>query len=173
MKLNELKPPQGARHSRKRLGCGTGSGHGKTAGKGHKGQKARAGGFVRLGPGDRFGEHGRRVPQRSKRAQERVRDKREKLVDLQPAARSRVRNEPVVGHNPQAGLHGGFADHRIHLARHEARAGLIEGQRQLAQQGIDIERELYLFLMVLYFAFSSLLSYGGRRLEQSMGLGSR
>jgi len=49
MKLNELKPPQGARHSRKRLGCGTGSGHGKTAGKGHKGQKARAGGFVRPG----------------------------------------------------------------------------------------------------------------------------
>jgi len=38
---------------------------------------------------------------------------------------------------------------------------------------LELERELYLFLMVLYFAFSSLLSYGGRRLEQSMGLGSR
>ena len=38
---------------------------------------------------------------------------------------------------------------------------------------LGLERELYLFLMVLYFAFSSLLSYGGRRLEQSMGLGSR
>ena len=49
MKLNELRPPKGARKAPKRLGCGTGSGHGKTAGKGHKGQKARAGGFVRPG----------------------------------------------------------------------------------------------------------------------------
>src|SRR5690606_25952574 len=38
---------------------------------------------------------------------------------------------------------------------------------------LGLERELYLFLMVLYFAFSSLLSYGGRRLEQSMGMGCR
>lgn len=49
MKLNELKPAKGARHARKRLGCGTGSGHGKTSGRGHKGQKARSGGFVRPG----------------------------------------------------------------------------------------------------------------------------
>ncbi len=49
MKLNELQPPKHARHARKRLGCGTGSGHGKTSGRGHKGQKARAGGFVRPG----------------------------------------------------------------------------------------------------------------------------
>ncbi len=47
--LNELKPVSGARHSRKRLGRGTGSGQGKTAGKGNKGQNARSGGGVRLG----------------------------------------------------------------------------------------------------------------------------
>jgi len=47
--LNELKPVPGARHSRKRLGRGTGSGHGKTAGKGNKGQNARSGGGVRPG----------------------------------------------------------------------------------------------------------------------------
>lgn len=44
MKLNELKPPAGSKHARKRVGRGIGSGHGKTSGKGHKGQLARAGG---------------------------------------------------------------------------------------------------------------------------------
>lgn len=47
--LSELKPVDGARHSRKRLGRGTGSGHGKTSGRGTKGQNARSGGGVRLG----------------------------------------------------------------------------------------------------------------------------
>ena len=47
--LNELKPNAGARHSKKRLGRGIGSGTGKTAGKGTKGQNARSGGGVRPG----------------------------------------------------------------------------------------------------------------------------
>jgi len=42
-------PHPGARHRRKRVGCGESSGHGKTSGKGHKGQKARSGGSIRLG----------------------------------------------------------------------------------------------------------------------------
>ncbi len=46
MKLNELRPPAGARRKKKRIGCGPGSGHGKTATKGHKGQNSRAGGGV-------------------------------------------------------------------------------------------------------------------------------
>ncbi|MDQ0360046.1 50S ribosomal protein L15 [Breznakia pachnodae] len=49
MKLHEMKYNEGARKSRKRLGRGHGSGTGKTAGKGHKGQNARSGGGVRLG----------------------------------------------------------------------------------------------------------------------------
>lgn len=44
MRLNELSPAKGARKKEKRIGRGTGSGHGKTATKGHKGQNARAGG---------------------------------------------------------------------------------------------------------------------------------
>ena len=44
MKLSELKPAPGAKHARKRVGRGTGSGLGKTSGRGHKGQKARSGG---------------------------------------------------------------------------------------------------------------------------------
>lgn len=49
MNLHELKPAEGARKSRKRIGRGIGSGFGKTSGKGHKGQNARSGGGVRLG----------------------------------------------------------------------------------------------------------------------------
>ena len=49
MNLNELKYNKGARHTTKRLGRGQGSGQGKTAGKGHKGQNARSGGGVAIG----------------------------------------------------------------------------------------------------------------------------
>ena len=49
MKLHELAPAPGSRQTRKRIGRGIGSGTGKTAGKGHKGQNARSGGGVRLG----------------------------------------------------------------------------------------------------------------------------
>ncbi|MEH7352508.1 50S ribosomal protein L15 [Neobacillus drentensis] len=49
MKLHELQPAEGSRQERKRLGRGIGSGQGKTAGKGHKGQNARSGGGVRPG----------------------------------------------------------------------------------------------------------------------------
>ncbi|MEW5770708.1 MAG: 50S ribosomal protein L15 [Pseudomonadota bacterium] len=49
MKLNTIKPAQGSTHSSKRLGRGIGSGLGKTGGRGHKGQKSRAGGFHKVG----------------------------------------------------------------------------------------------------------------------------
>jgi large subunit ribosomal protein L15 len=49
MKLHELRPADGAKKRRKRVGRGTGSGYGKTAGRGTKGQNARSGGGVRVG----------------------------------------------------------------------------------------------------------------------------
>ena len=49
MNLNELKPVAGARHAKKRVGRGIGSGMGKTSTRGHKGQNARSGGGVRPG----------------------------------------------------------------------------------------------------------------------------
>lgn len=49
MELNNLKPGIGAKHPAKRVGRGIGSGLGKTAGRGHKGQKSRAGGFHKVG----------------------------------------------------------------------------------------------------------------------------
>ncbi|MHB1653512.1 MAG: 50S ribosomal protein L15 [Desulfitobacteriaceae bacterium] len=64
MKLHELKPAPGSTQAPKRLGRGTGSGTGKTSGKGHKGQKARSGGGVR--PGFEGGQQPlyRRMPKR-------------------------------------------------------------------------------------------------------------
>jgi large subunit ribosomal protein L15 len=64
MKLNELKPAEGAKASRHRVGRGVGSGWGKTAGRGHKGQKARSGGYHKVGfEGGQMPLH-RRLPKR-------------------------------------------------------------------------------------------------------------
>ena len=49
MELNDIKPAEGAKHYKRRVGRGIGSGLGKTAGRGHKGQKSRAGGFHKVG----------------------------------------------------------------------------------------------------------------------------
>ena len=64
MKLDELQPAPGSKTTRRRVGRGTGSGLGKTSGKGHKGQKARSGGGVR--PGFEGGQMPlfRRIPKR-------------------------------------------------------------------------------------------------------------
>ena len=49
MELNGIKPADGAKHAKRRVGRGIGSGLGKTAGRGHKGQKSRSGGFHKVG----------------------------------------------------------------------------------------------------------------------------
>ena len=49
MKLNTIKPAEGSKKNRTRVGRGIGSGHGKTGGRGHKGQKARTGGKIKPG----------------------------------------------------------------------------------------------------------------------------
>src|SRR5437868_8579969 len=69
MKLNELKPAPGAKHERHRVGRGVGSGWGKTAGRGHKGQKARSGGYHKVGfEGGQMPMH-RRLPKRGFKSQ--------------------------------------------------------------------------------------------------------
>lgn len=64
MKLNNISPSEGSTHSNKRKGRGLGSGLGKTAGRGHKGQKARSGGGVRWGFEGGQTPMFRRVPKR-------------------------------------------------------------------------------------------------------------
>src|SRR5678816_4789279 len=49
MQLNTIKPADGAKHAKRRVGRGIGSGLGKTAGRGHKGQSSRSGGFHKVG----------------------------------------------------------------------------------------------------------------------------
>ena len=49
MQLNQIKPGDGSKHAKRRVGRGIGSGLGKTAGRGHKGQKSRSGGFHKVG----------------------------------------------------------------------------------------------------------------------------
>ena len=49
MELNAIKPADGAKHAKRRVGRGIGSGLGKTAGRGHKGQKSRSGGYHKVG----------------------------------------------------------------------------------------------------------------------------
>jgi large subunit ribosomal protein L15 len=64
MELNDIKPADGAKKDKRRLGRGIGSGLGKTAGRGHKGQKSRAGGYHKVGfEGGQMPMH-RRLPKR-------------------------------------------------------------------------------------------------------------
>ncbi len=64
MELNTIKPAEGSKKNRRRVGRGIGSGLGKTAGRGHKGQKSRAGGFHKVGfEGGQMPLH-RRLPKR-------------------------------------------------------------------------------------------------------------
>ena len=64
MELKGIKPASGAKHAKRRVGRGIGSGLGKTAGRGHKGQKSRAGGYHKVGfEGGQMPMH-RRLPKR-------------------------------------------------------------------------------------------------------------
>jgi large subunit ribosomal protein L15 len=64
MELNTIKPADGSKHAKRRVGRGIGSGLGKTAGRGHKGQKSRAGGYHKVGfEGGQMPMH-RRLPKR-------------------------------------------------------------------------------------------------------------
>ena len=83
MRLNALKPAPGSKQSRHRVGRGIGSGWGKTAGLGHKGQKARAGGYHKVGfEGGQMPLH-RRLPKRGFASPTRDATAEVRLSDLQ------------------------------------------------------------------------------------------
>ena len=95
--LGNLKPAKGSTQVAKRLGRGPGSGTGKTAGKGHKGQKARSGGHVR--PGFEGGQMPliRRVPKRGFTNPYKVRFQVVNLKSLEPFAGGEVTPEKLAG----------------------------------------------------------------------------
>ena len=90
MKLNELKPAAGAKQPRHRVGRGMGSGWGKTAGLGHKGQRARAGGYHKVGfEGGQMPLH-RRLPKRGFKSLTRRTVAEVRLSDLQAMKASEI-----------------------------------------------------------------------------------
>ncbi|OHC65444.1 MAG: 50S ribosomal protein L15 [Rhodocyclales bacterium GWA2_65_20] len=83
MELNNLKPGAGSKHAKKRVGRGIGSGLGKTAGRGHKGQKSRAGGFHKVGFEGGQMPLQRRLPKRGFVSLTRARNAEVRLSDLE------------------------------------------------------------------------------------------
>lgn len=83
MNLNELKPALGAKHVKRRVGRGIGSGLGKTAGRGHKGQTSRAGGFHKTGFEGGQMPLARRLPKRGFTSMTRTRNVEVRLSDLE------------------------------------------------------------------------------------------
>lgn len=83
MELNSIKPAEGSKHAKRRVGRGIGSGLGKTAGRGHKGQKSRAGGFHKVGfEGGQMPLY-RRLPKRGFTARDQHLSAQIRLSDLQ------------------------------------------------------------------------------------------
>ena len=90
MRLNSLKPAPGAKQSRHRVGRGIGSGWGKTAGLGHKGQRARAGGYHKVGfEGGQMPLH-RRLPKRGFASRTRNATAEVRLSDLEEMKASEI-----------------------------------------------------------------------------------
>ena len=83
MELNNLKPASGAKHAKRRVGRGIGSGLGKTAGRGHKGQTSRAGGFHKTGVEGGQMPLQRRLPKRGFVSLTRARNIEVRLSDLE------------------------------------------------------------------------------------------
>jgi len=86
MQLNTIKPAAGAKHSKRRVGRGIGSGLGKTAGRGHKGQKSRAGGYHKVGFEGGQMPLQRRLPKRGFKSLARPYNAEVNLSDLQALA---------------------------------------------------------------------------------------
>ena len=83
MQLNKIKPSAGSKQARRRVGRGIGSGLGKTAGRGHKGQKSRAGGFHKVGFEGGQMPLQRRLPKRGFKSAQRQFNGEVTLADLQ------------------------------------------------------------------------------------------
>ncbi|ABM96377.1 MULTISPECIES: 50S ribosomal protein L15 [Methylibium] len=102
MELNTIKPASGAKHAKRRVGRGIGSGLGKTAGRGHKGQKSRAGGYHKVGFEGGQMPLQRRLPKRGFKSLTLKYNAEVTLADLQVLAADEV-DVPTL---KQAGLVG-------------------------------------------------------------------
>ena len=90
MELNTIKPAAGSKHAKRRVGRGIGSGFGKTAGRGHKGQKSRAGGYHKVGFEGGQMPLQRRLPKRGFKSQNLKYNGEINLTDLQRLGQDEV-----------------------------------------------------------------------------------
>ena len=90
MRLNTIKPAEGSKKNRRRVGRGIGSGLGKTAGRGHKGQKSRSGGFHKVGFEGGQMPLQRRLPKRGFKSRTKMDSAQIRLSDLQKLPVSEV-----------------------------------------------------------------------------------
>jgi large subunit ribosomal protein L15 len=90
MELNTIKPGAGSKHAKRRVGRGIGSGLGKTAGRGHKGQKSRSGGYHKVGFEGGQMPLQRRLPKRGFKSQSLKYNAEVSLTDLQRLAADEV-----------------------------------------------------------------------------------
>ena len=103
MQLNTIKPSSGAKHAKRRVGRGIGSGLGKTCGRGHKGQKSRAGGYHKVGFEGGQMPLQRRLPKRGfksvalKYTSEIRLDQLDALADLGVIDLNALRNAGMIG----------------------------------------------------------------------------
>src|SRR6187549_2224730 len=90
MELNTIKPAEGSKKARRRVGRGIGSGLGKTAGRGHKGQKSRAGGYHKVGFEGGQMPLQRRLPKRGFKSQQLQFNAEVTLTDLEKLGAAEV-----------------------------------------------------------------------------------
>ena len=107
MQLNTIKPADGAKKARRRVGRGIGSGLGKTSGRGHKGQKSRAGGYHKVGFEGGQMPLQRRLPKRGFKSQTLKYNGQVSLTDLQRLGQDEV----DLGMLKAAGLIGQIIKH--------------------------------------------------------------
>ena len=107
MELNTIKPATGAKHSKRRVGRGIGSGLGKTGGRGHNGQKSRAGGYHKVGFEGGQMPLQRRLPKRGFKSQQLKYNGEVTLSDLQALAIDEIDVQSLK----QAGLIGELIKH--------------------------------------------------------------
>ena len=107
MELNTIKPSAGSKHAKRRVGRGIGSGLGKTAGRGHKGQKSRSGGYHKVGFEGGQMPLQRRLPKRGFKSQQLKYNGEVTLSDLQALSIDEIDVQSLK----QAGLVGELIKH--------------------------------------------------------------
>ena len=134
MKLHELQPAPGSRHTKKRVGRGTGSGMGKTSTRGHKGQWARSGGGVRVGFEGGQNPLYRRLP---KRGFTNINRKEYAIVNLEDLNKFAAGSEVTVETLLESGVVKNPRDGIKILGDGEIKVGLTVKANKFSQSAIE------------------------------------